>query len=76
MNINSVLDDVQASLLILVGVKWYYGYVLEKKGPLSIDIYMESMYVFISPYTYIDRERYLWVKWNDVWDLFLNSPGK
>lgn len=47
-----------------------------EKAPY-LHIYMESIYVFIlSPYTYVDRETYLWVKWNDVWDLFLNTPGK
>lgn len=57
MNINSVLDDVQASLLILVGVKWYYGYVLDREeGPL-IYRYIYGIYVCLHISIYIYRQR-------------------
>lgn len=45
MNINSLLDDVQASLLIWVGVKWYHGYVLDREKRPLIYIYIWNLYM-------------------------------
>ena len=52
MNIDSILADVKALLLILVGMKWYDGYVLDGaiKAPYLLYTYT---YIHIHIYTYI-----------------------
>ena len=50
MNIDSILADGKALLLILVGMKWYDGYVLD--GAINAP-YLLYIYIYIYTHTHI-----------------------
>ena len=57
MNIDSTLADVKALLLILVGMKWYDGYVLDGaiKAPYLLYTYI-YIYIYTHTHTHTHNE--------------------